>query len=100
MAVRFDIGLENNDLIVEDNDLTLVESDDQHVVDLINSSPGWWKENPATGVGILDYYKAKGVEQKLARNMSIELQADGYTCNPTAQSDSSGKLTINPNVTI
>lgn len=100
MAVRQDIALNNNDMVIKDNDWVWSESDEQHVADTINAFPGWWKENFADGVGILLYVNSKGQEQVLARSIKLNLQSDQYTVDNPTVSFVNSQLTINPNATI
>jgi len=100
MESRIDIQLDDNDIVVSKNDLVLVESDIQHVVDTINANQGWWKENPTDGVGILKYFKGRNVQQELSRTMKLQLVSDGYSARPAISYDSNGQLIINPNVAI
>ena len=100
MAIRYDLGLNNNDLTISNNDVTFVESDTQHIADCINSNAGWWKENPTAGVNIMAYLKSRTNGQDLARVAKIQLTSDGYNCRPTTSIDSNGQLILNPNVTI
>src|ERR1700757_5119394 len=76
-----DFELVNNDLVIDANlnDFVIAESDNQHLYDIINSFPGWWKEFPQVGVGIQAYVNSSGRQQELARNMRVQLEADGYT---------------------
>lgn len=95
-----DFGLQNNDLYIVDGDLAIVESDAQHVADTLNAFPGWWKENPADGVGVFQYLNSAGQEQALRRSIKINLQSDGYTVNnPEVKVNSDGLFEINPNAT-
>lgn len=100
MAIRYDIQLNNNDLIISNNDLVWGESDTQHVTDTINACAGWWKENPTNGVGILRYLKLRGNGQELARIAKIQLTVDGYNSRPIAAFDNTGKLKLDPNVSV
>jgi len=100
MGIRTDILLENNDIVISNHDVFMAESDDQHIVDTINSAPGWWKENFTEGVGIKTYLKAKGIQQELARSMKLNLQSDGYDARPIVTYDTNGSLKIQTNVTI
>lgn len=100
MASRVDLSLFNNDIFIQNNDAQIVASDDQHIVDCINSLPGWWKENPTSGVGITSYLKSRNVSQVLTRITKIQLTADGYTCRPISSTGSKGELILNPNVSI
>jgi hypothetical protein len=100
MAINYDLALENNDLMIVNGDFFIAESDEQHIIDNISAFPGWWKENPADGVGILQYQNASGSEQEIAKKIKIELQSDGYqVTTPSVYFDASGELIINPNAT-
>ncbi|MEI8111181.1 MAG: hypothetical protein WCH59_09350 [Chitinophagia bacterium] len=95
-----DIALQNNDLYITSGDFAVIESDTQHIADTINSFPGWWKENPADGVGVFAYLNSSGQEQTLKRAIQIQLTSDGYkVSNPQVSTDASGQLTVTPNAT-
>lgn len=100
MASRADIKLSNNDLVISNDDLVLVESDDQHIADTIEASPGWWKENPTDGVSVRKYFKGRGSQQELNRSIQLNLTSDGYNARPSILFDANGNLIINTNVTI
>lgn len=96
-----DFALKNGDLFISDGDLVISESDNQHTADTLNAFPGWWKENPADGVGVFGYMNSAGKEQEVKRKMTIQLQADGYTVNnPIVEVDASGNMNIEPNATV
>lgn len=93
-----DIALYNNDLYTVNGDFAIMESDEQHVSDTLAAFPSWWKENPADGVGMLQYINSSGQEQTLARSAKIQLQSDGYKIsNPKILVDATGLLTVEPN---
>jgi len=101
MAVRKDFELLDNDLLFENGDFKISESDQQHIADTINAYPGWWKSFPIDGVGIGYYQNSAGGAQQLARKIKIELEKDGYTVdNPVIEFGTDGKLNIYPNATI
>lgn len=96
-----DFALYGNDLLIQAGDFAIAESDPQHIADTINAFPGWWKENPADGVGIFQYMNSTGQEQTLKKNLIIQLKSDGYTVsNPVVDVDSAGNITVTPNATI
>lgn len=96
-----DFALSNNDLVCVNGDFAIAESDVQHIQDTINAFPGWWKNNPQDGVGIFQYVNSGGQEQTIKRSLMINLQSDGYSVSaPVVETDSSGKLTVQPNASI
>jgi hypothetical protein len=98
MASNQDIALYKNDLYAADGDFAVIESDVQHVTDTLAAVPGWWKENPADGVGVMLYLRSSGQQQALQRNIKIQLLSDGYRADAVQVTlDSSGQLTITPN---
>ncbi|HWB93507.1 MAG TPA: hypothetical protein VG605_16720 [Puia sp.] len=100
MARSQDIALEENDLLIDQGDLAISYSDEQHIADTMNAYPGWWKENPPDGVGLFSYTSSAGQEQALSRVLKLQLQSDGYqVANPQVKIDNSGKLNVNPNAT-
>ncbi len=100
MAANQDLALENNDLLIEDGDFTISISDEQHIADTINAFPGWWKENPADGVGIFQYINSAGKQQEIARLVKINLQSDGYSVrNPKISIDANGLIVVDPQAT-
>jgi hypothetical protein len=67
-------------------------------MDNIASFPGWWKENPADGVGIFQYLNSAGQAQILERSIKVSLMADGYKSDAAKSPiDAAGNLTIEPN---
>ena len=102
MASRYDIQIVNNDLFFNAQvDFVIAVSDEQHIEDTINAFPGWWKEDPEDGVGIASYLGGPLNTQLLAKNIILQLTADGYTVtSPTVTLDTSGNLIVNPNATI
>ena len=82
MPVRHDILLdENNDLIIENGDFKIGESDQQHQQAIIATWTGQWKEFPLLGIGINYYLGGSGLQQELIREMRIQLTDDGYKFN-------------------
>lgn len=99
MADSLDIALLNNDLLIVDGDFAISLSDEQHIVDTINAFPGWWKENPPDGVGIMQFENSSGQEQTIQRLVKIQLQSDGYSVSNPVASIVNDVLTIQPNAT-
>jgi hypothetical protein len=98
MAAAYDIQLDDTgDLLFANGDLLIGRSDEQHIKDTINAFPGWWKEFPADGVGIMAYLKSSGQQQTLARSVRLQLQADGYTVDNPQVAITADSISINPN---
>lgn len=91
-----DFALLNNDLFFVNGDIGIMESDVQHVTDTIAACPGWWKQNPADGVGVIQYLNSAQQEQELTRTTIIQLKSDGYSSIPDFLLDASGSLNLNP----
>ena len=98
MQARYDIKLEST-YMNANNDVEWFNSDVVHIEDCINSNVGEWKENPLSGIGIMNYLSSQGMEQQLKRKTILELSKDLYICkNPTVTVTPEGKLTLTPNV--
>ena len=68
----------DNDILIENGDFAIFESDQQHILDIVYSSPNWYKEYPTCGVNIQYYLSGAGIGAALSRVFQIQLQADGY----------------------
>lgn len=96
-----DIALWGNDLLIQNGDLAIAESDTQHIADTMNAFAGWWKQEPQDGIGVFAYLNSAGQEQSLKRQIMIQLASDGYrVSNPQVTVNAAGQMTINPNATI
>ena len=84
MAVK-DIMLDDNaDLLIQNGDFVISESDAQHIMLIINLMEGSIKQFPLQGVGIMQYSGSSGQGANLKKQIGIKLDADGYT-NPIIQ---------------
>lgn len=102
MAAAFDFLTDiegDNELLFSDGDLSLGASDEQHIRDTINGHAGWDKQFPTDGVGIRNYVKGSGIEQKLQRSVKTQLSLDGYDFikSPRAYFAADGQLILQPN---
>lgn len=96
--INYDLQLQNNDLVINNGDFAIAESDSQHIVDTLNAFPGWWKNNPQDGVGLMQYMKGSANVPELNRSIKVNLESDGYRCEaPVINLDVNGNLVINPN---
>lgn len=75
-----DISIDDSgDLIFSDGDFAVRASDEQHVVLIVNTSIGSWKQYPLVGVGLRQYLGSSGQIQTIKRNISLQLESDGYS---------------------
>ena len=81
--VSKDLRLENNDLFINPitGDFQIIVSDDQHIEDLINAFPGWYKQHPEIGAKLMAYVKSSGKQQELTQGIRQNVKGDGYIIN-------------------
>lgn len=95
--IRIDLLLNDNAIVIQNNDAVIAESDTQHIQDTISAFPGWWKENPFDGVGIMQYYKARGVELIVAKAIQLNLNADSYNVSSAEVKMLRDTMLVQPN---
>lgn len=66
------------DLLISDGDLVIGLSDEDHIIDIVNSDQGDWKEYILCGVGINNYLNSSGMELFLQKEIGVQLERDGY----------------------
>ncbi len=69
---------DNNELIIKNGDFVVGKSDKQSIRSILNAFPGWWKQYPTVGVGMMQYLNSTGKEQEIMRNIRLQLEADGF----------------------
>lgn len=69
----------DGDLLIQNGDFVIGESDEQHILDIMQSMPGWFKQFPLVGFNPYQYLNARVSVTDLNKNAKIQLQADGYT---------------------
>ncbi|MCW3126589.1 MAG: hypothetical protein JWO03_2247 [Bacteroidetes bacterium] len=97
---RYDLAWMDDDLDISGGDIYIALSDKQHIEDTIIAFPGWWKQFHQDGVGIWAYYGGPNRSQQLQQNVSLALQADGYTVTNPSVTYLNGKVIVNPYATI
>jgi hypothetical protein len=91
---------QNDDDIVIDSvtgDFLFVPSDNQHILDIFVSAPGWWKNSLSTGAKVNQLLKGKLNIPNLESVIKIQLEADGYQAGRPSIKNVSGNFTIVPN---
>lgn len=73
-----DIILEDYDLVIENGDFKVSNSDNQHIELICITDVGHWKEYPLLGVGIEKYIASSGQTEPLKRAIKVQLASDGY----------------------
>jgi len=78
-----DILLDDDlDLTIDSSgDFKITESDYQSSVLILNTFAGAWKLNPICGMGIARYKGSSGSQLQIRREISVQLQADGFKIN-------------------
>lgn len=82
--VAKDIGLdENDDLKIANGDFVIVNSDGQHVKDIVFSAKGNWRFAPLVGVDIGQFINSTGtnINARIRKKITTDLERDGYTVN-------------------
>lgn len=83
------------DILIVNGDFVIGDSDNQHISDIVMSSPGWFKEFPLLGVDPANFLNGRG-GQELKQQITIALQSDGYdTSTPKMQDFINSILNIN-----
>ena len=68
---------DSGDLLIQNGDFVVGNSDNQNAEDIISSFAGEWKEFPFVGVGLIQYLKSQD-GQKAVSIIKTQLQADGF----------------------
>jgi hypothetical protein len=99
MSVAKDILLdENGELLFRNGDFVVGPSDKQNIQSILNAFPGWWKQFPEVGVGMMKYLNSTGREQEMQRNIKLQLESDGFTVDSVIiKSTTKGQFTIETN---
>ena len=66
------------DLLITDGDFVIGLSDEDHIIDIVNSNQGDWKEYILCGVGINNYLNSSGMDLFLQKEIGVQLERDGY----------------------
>ena len=68
----------DGDALIVNNDFVIGASDEDHIVDIINSEQGDWKEYILCGVGIDNYLNSSGLDIFLEKEIGVQLERDGF----------------------
>lgn len=69
---------DDGDLLIQNGDFVSGESDQQHVLDILDLQPGELKEFPVLGFGAINYMKKIITADEFKRDLKLQLNYDGY----------------------
>lgn len=75
-AIDFLMDVNGDELLIND-DVVLGLSDEQHIIDILRSYPGEWKQSPLAGVNINRAINGL-LDGTIRRDVRLQLEADGY----------------------
>lgn len=69
----------NNELVITDGDFTInLDSNEQHIQDILYSVPGYFKEYATLGCNLYYYLNSSGKQQEIRNVVYDQLKSDGY----------------------
>ncbi len=68
---------DDGDLIIENGDFKIGESDYQHIRDILQAAPGHYKQFPLVGANIMSMVNGS-IDGDFRKELRKQLQADGY----------------------
>jgi hypothetical protein len=78
MKARQDIQADSSRLpVIQAGDFHVSGSDEQHVLDILESAPGHYRESPLTGLDLARFILAPAAD-RLQREASLQLEMHGY----------------------
>jgi hypothetical protein len=69
---------DDGDLLIKNGDFSIGESDQQHIMDILDAQQGEFKEFPLVGFGAINYIKKTITADEFKRDLKIQLNYDGY----------------------
>ncbi len=91
MTGRKDILLDDTgDLLIEDGDFVVGQSDQQHILHILQAAPGHYKQHPILGANAIAFVGGNSADLK--RNVRLQLHSDGY--NVKKLSIANGKVRV------
>ena len=82
MIAVWDILLNDKfEVLYEDGDFKIGESDQQHIQHILLARPGQFAQHPLIGCGVQDYDHSSQSVQEKKQNISLQLESDNYKIN-------------------
>jgi hypothetical protein len=69
------------DLSIVNGDISILESDSQHIDHIITADKGHFRQFPLVGVGIVNFINSSSSEQEIRQIIKLQLEADGFAVN-------------------
>lgn len=79
MARQDYLNTDDGDLLFENGDLVVGDSDEQHVQDICKANKGAYREHVLLGVDAIRYVNSSGKRRQFTRVVKEELKKDGYS---------------------
>ncbi len=70
------------DLLIKDGDFVIGLSDGQHIKDIMQSVPGWWKEFPLVGFNPFQFLNSRTSVQQQKQTARQQLEGDKFVVDP------------------
>lgn len=70
---------------IEGGDWTILESEQQHIEDIIISNKGEWRQFPLLGVGGLNFVNSTLSIDEIRKRISVQLEYDNFIVNEINQ---------------
>lgn len=78
MAVESKDILFDGDVVIENGDFKVIDTQQQQVADIVLAHQGQYKQFPLTGVGIREELNGSTSRQVLKQKIQLQLQADNF----------------------
>lgn len=72
---------DDGNYLIENGDFKVGASDQQSTIIILNDNVGSWKFHPFCGMGIARYIGSSNSQAMIKREISVQLQADGFKIN-------------------
>ena len=84
---------EDEDILIQNGDLVIGPSDNQHIEDIITSFAGDFKQFPQLGFGIMQYLKSENGKAAI-NEIKNQLTGDGYQLANVNVTNVDGNLVV------
>jgi len=93
MAVTDHRHIEGQGMLIENGDFALVESEQDHIKDIVLDNPGEWKQWPLIGTGALNFLNSTVDLDDIKKQIQTQLESDNFKVQEISRS-ASGQFRI------